>query len=352
MTIRLKLSLTALLFVFFCLISSCVKDKSPNLNVWGECKNKHTELKDYKLDTFPFPAPFGEWTGYNSNNFNYVEPSFNPNNSNQICFRRGSLSTGYDLCTYDMCTGLINKIADNCAFVPTWGSKDWIAYCGTDWQIWVVKSNGDSLKKLTNTGDYNLVPAWNYEGDKIIYEDSRVSCRNFPLRIINLDGKTLDSLAHTTNAISQFLNVEWTKTNTIVYSGRASSGYLSYIFEHNLSTNNKITTDFIEYPTGGHLIGISQVYDIALLDDNDTYIYNDMVKIASYRKSTNTTHNIKIGADNWIYAHLDVSRDGEWIVAQCEKSRYIGNDSLESFGDKLHVINIKTEQEYKLNLPD
>lgn len=105
--------------------------------------------------------------------YDYAYPCFNPNNSDQIAYYRYDnykAEAGWEIWVQDLCTGEKRMLVNDANYGIDWSVKDWIVYTATDQQIYKIKSNGDSLTRLTPSGDYNRYPKWDIKGERIAYE--------------------------------------------------------------------------------------------------------------------------------------------------------------------------------------
>jgi Tol biopolymer transport system component len=122
---------------------------------------------DYTIANTPEPP-----TGFNSKgpNRNFVNPTFNPNNPCEILVVKGNYETQIaDIIIYDLENNEERFVMQfNPYSHPRWSVKDWIVFHSSDGQIWKVKSEGDSLTRLTHFGGYD--PDWSPDGTKIVYE--------------------------------------------------------------------------------------------------------------------------------------------------------------------------------------
>lgn len=102
----------------------------------------------------------------------FKAPCFNPNNSSEFVYLKEEARTydGDELWKYNLETGEKIKLAANAITFswPRWSTTDWILYVGTDYQLWKVKANGDSLAQLNYyEGGYRHAD-WNHDGTKIV----------------------------------------------------------------------------------------------------------------------------------------------------------------------------------------
>ena len=148
-----------LLLVLVVSFVSCKKDEptSTSFCIENNCK----PIQDSK-------SGMG-WGFVNSDNY-YISPCYNPLDSNVFLFVDFSNNLELpELCIYSFLTGKAKRIFQgNIASRPKWGKNNWIVFTLSDNNIWKIKSNGDSLVKLTYTGScYN--PTWNFESTEIWY---------------------------------------------------------------------------------------------------------------------------------------------------------------------------------------
>ncbi len=105
--------------------------------------------------------------------YDYAYPCFNPINSSQIAYYRYNTSTvevGWEIWMHDLCTGEKRMLVNDANYGIDWSVKDWIVYTAMNQQIYKIKSNGDSLTRLTPRGDYNRYPKWDTKGERIAYQ--------------------------------------------------------------------------------------------------------------------------------------------------------------------------------------
>lgn len=100
----------------------------------------------------------------------YLSPQINPNNANEIAFTDGQEEDSeIKIMIYNKETNekriLVNEPTSN---FFSWGKKDWIIYQrSADFNLYKIKSNGDSLTQLTFDGQW-FHPRWNYSGDRFM----------------------------------------------------------------------------------------------------------------------------------------------------------------------------------------
>ena len=103
----------------------------------------------------------------------YQEPVFNPSNPNEIIYIRidiENLNPGnFELWKFNFCTGEAFFITDFVCCSLDWSVKDWILFTGSNFQLYKIKSNGDSLTQLTFSGDSNSIPSWGEKGNSFAF---------------------------------------------------------------------------------------------------------------------------------------------------------------------------------------
>ncbi|MFK7948368.1 MAG: TolB family protein [Saprospiraceae bacterium] len=159
---------------------------------------------------------------YRVEGMSYRFPNFNPNNPNEFIYYSVKDSSS-GIIKHNIETGINEFLTKDLRFQgrPKWSKKDWIIFPlrgdGPTFDIWKIKSNGDSLTQLTFTGQCHY-PEWNLNGDKFIYKVGYTS----PTISIIADefGNTLDTLLGGSQ-------ISWTHDSLLVFSGPAGVGYFS-----------------------------------------------------------------------------------------------------------------------------
>lgn len=148
-------------------IFACIMFSLLHCMILISCKKENP----IKTDCIPIP-PYQEvgW-GYNYilDSSYFTRPNFNPNNPNEIIFVK---ETGLNnkLIKYNLITKEKKVLYEGTIiFQPKWGKNDWILLNLPDANIWRIKSNGDSLTKLTNTGGF-YQPEWGNNSEIYFYD--------------------------------------------------------------------------------------------------------------------------------------------------------------------------------------
>lgn len=179
----MKVLIALFVFTFF----SCEKD-SKYKPVYDAipCKGYEQTSKPYEtIDTSPltFQHFCFDFELFYPDKYVYWHPCARPNSDQEFCYLRRA-AQGYELWKFNFCNGNAFKITDKVNYFPQWSIKDWIIFTGLDLQLWKVRSNGNGLVRLTNTGNYNNYAKWSPDGTKYIYLDASLN----KLRISNEDG--------------------------------------------------------------------------------------------------------------------------------------------------------------------
>jgi len=131
------------------------------------------------------------YTTKHVNHYDYFNPTFNPNNSNEFCFLRvDNQSQQRSIYTYDLCSQVLTHVTDNVFSDLSWSKKDWIAFSDGS-NIWKVKSGGDSLTQLTFRSNSCYWPYWNPDGSKLAFFESTSASYEY---IIDAKGNYIDTI--------------------------------------------------------------------------------------------------------------------------------------------------------------
>jgi hypothetical protein len=134
-----------------------------------------------------------------------------------------------ELCVYNFCTNETRILTDVVFYGIDWSVKDWIIFTGDDLQLYKIKSTGDSLTQLTNTGTWNDKARWSPDGTKYVYFDADAIIH----KICNEDGTVVNTFSKNISYIA------WLNDDKIVFS--QSTGTTLYIKEYNVQTETEIT---------------------------------------------------------------------------------------------------------------
>ncbi len=150
----LKLYMLVVVNAYILLFNSCKTDPYIPLDGGGAC-----------IEMPSSPAGLGlGWSTRVLNGF-VRYPTFNPNNSDEIVFENGYIST------YNCSTNVQDIIFKEAAVFPVWTLNNWIYFTRyLDGQIWKMRPNGSNLTQVTtrsNFQNYYLVAS--KENDMLIF---------------------------------------------------------------------------------------------------------------------------------------------------------------------------------------
>ena len=208
--VRYRLVVLAVMAIGF---GSCKKDAMLQPNGSSGCADFPDE-----------PVPVISW--FTNERFQWKAPFFNPNNKDEFVYNYFDFELQeFKLMKYNLGTKGKTELSNNARIIsqPKWSNAGWIAYDNVlDYQLWVVKDNGDSLTQLTQS-THNLFPVWETSGIDLIWQHSPVL--GIPYYLLKQ-------------------NVLESSVDTIMRDGDENLGYAQY---SDISVNNILLTNtFIE----------------------------------------------------------------------------------------------------------
>ncbi|WKZ65099.1 MAG: hypothetical protein QY325_10035 [Flavobacteriales bacterium] len=158
---------------------------------------------------------------------------FNPANGDEILVQRDPNGGGWANSQFyrlNLSTGTFQLVHEGAfTYSPAWGPSGWIAFTqasAPNWNIWKVKSNGDSLTQLTFTGNC-FRPIWNPDGTEIGYSTGNLS--QAPLNSLSIriaaDGSAIDTLW---DCMAFMNSTEWVLPNMTINSVRYCLRHLHF----------------------------------------------------------------------------------------------------------------------------
>lgn len=253
----MKINCFTLIAFVFILFTSCKKEP------WGKCEN------------FPYSSSVYGYS-YTRLGTSYQCLDFNPLNHDQFCGTR--LYEGHnELFTYDLVTQELTVIAQDFFFgYPFWSRNGWILLNGMDWNVYMIRPNGDSLTQVTFT-NHCLKPCWNYDGSRIIYRDNSNPIPKYV---------SLDPISGTKHMIHEdFLS---SNANWSIYPETVIGFAFDYFFRYNLLNSQKDTLDINISP--------NTYMTYTVLDSSQIVLcYDDKVELLNYE--TGTAKRILINCD-------------------------------------------------------
>lgn len=104
--------------------------------------------------------------------------TYNLSMENEVISLYNGYLTGYNsnLVKYNLITGELIIIMENPGIfsLPEISSSGWLLFTWSDFQLWKIKTNGDSLTQLTSAG-INSDYCWSPDGTKFLYSTTAIS---------------------------------------------------------------------------------------------------------------------------------------------------------------------------------
>ncbi len=220
----------------------------------------------------------------------YQHPHFNPNNLNEIAFQKSR-----EIWIIDMCTGEKRLlIPDYVSSLWDWGKTDWLIYTNTGMDLYKIKSNGDSLTRLTTYGIYNTNALFNSTGDKYVYRKI-MDAEGFSI-IANLDGVHLDTIGGPMRSD----RMHWFEDGRLCGRNSEGIGFID-IASFEMTAIDFIYLHFTVY--GAHYL----YDDASILWGTKQYLFRTNV-------DTGERAIIKQGSVSQVYREFDVSPDQSTIL--------------------------------------
>lgn len=289
-----------------------------------------------------YPCPLG-FNIVQKNRYQYAEPVFNPNNENEIIYIRREYEESSilkrEIWKYNFCTENATFITDLVSHDLDWSRKDWVIFTAEDRQLYKIKSNGDSLTRLTLNGDFNNQAKWNDAGTKYLYE--RLTSPLSGLRVCDEFGNVQDTLDGLTVAHS------WTwdnEDNRIFYSEIPEDViYGEYYSE----------TDELEPINTLSLAGSADRIITKLVyrkSDNRLYFASSL-NLAYHDLATDEVVHLTQGADNRAYGPFDIPKEGNTIIVSRIDLEKTDVCTVE-IEVNLYLIDVTGEREREVVLPE
>lgn len=314
-----------MLCILLTLICGCVHSPNPE----EECINIKDIIQKHKGYTF---------------DLNYVSAfrgqCFNPNNSNEIMYYgysgKYSIEDTITIYKYNLKTHIRSKIVNvkgNPSF-PKWAANDWILFELLDNQFHKVKSNGDSLTKLTSEYPH-FHPKWSYYADKIV---GFLRVNYGYLSVFDKNGNLTDSILY--NPLTP--HIAWNVDDIIA-----------------LGDGKEVT--FLQYPE------LVRLKTIILLDKGDSdpnitglewipnttkFVWTCKLGIFITDYITEQTQQIKEGCEINTYCWPSVSGDGtKLLVSRIEYRVNKATRTVETFCN-IYIMNINGLGEEEMIFPN
>lgn len=292
-------------------------------------------------------------TWFTNERFQYQTPYFNPKNTNEFVYNYKDYELNeYKLMKYNLQTGVKTELANNVKIISQtkWSRKGWIAFDNVynqNYQLWIVKENGDSLRQLTNS-IYNLFPAWDSTGFNLYWQYSPVLGHPYYFLKKDLNSSTVDTVLRNGDANNGYVSLaEFSNSNKLIAKthilNKNSIGLSTASF--NFSNLIDLDTEFLNKLTG-----------LTWSSDNET-TYFTIHHNGLYNLNTYNSNYIKLMdfCDTKRYKSISCSPDGEKLIGERVDS-YLAKDNKGNptgqivENSSIYIIDLETLEETKINL--
>ena len=154
----------------------------------------------------------------------------------------GSTSITGELWTFDFCDGKSELVTTNAIDRLDWSTKNWLLYTGTGYEVYKVKSNGDSLTQLTNGSGTQLAGKWSPDGTKFWVEGQDA------FKILDENGSSIIEYP----GLPNFDAIDWLDNEHLLIVD-----YNTDIF----SSFNFLTSDIVQLSGGPICHSCQKIYD-------------------------------------------------------------------------------------------
>lgn len=268
-------------------------------------------------------------------------PCFNPLNANEFVYvkkENGIIS----LVKYDLVSKSETIIKKNIAVVdqPKWGINGLMVFSSIDLHLYLIKNNGDSLRRITNYGQ-NTDPSF-LLSDRIFYGVGAATSPGIAgNKIIDYNGKMIDSIRAIdiggtlgSNDINFFGEIAtWKKESNNMFSvGYFTKIPIDYkellIFDYKKYMS---ITCFFWHPNGIDLF------------------FSSPLGIYKINKSTKKVTQLRNACATRSYVNISISNDGQKILAERADAVNFNevNNSWDVFTG-IYLMNIDGSDEVKL----
>lgn len=258
----------------------------------------------------------------------YGDPSFNPNNPNEIACTRNSSLIKYNLQTHET-----KKLFNDYFFSdPDWGTINWIYFTAQDYQIWRVQSNGENLMPLTDSAQ-NFAPDLSPDGRNLVLSSDREYASK-RLYVYNIQSKDFQKISF--QDIVGMSEPVWSPNGQWIAcfaNVRAGEDWEAWVVAIDLrqDTFRKVTKNKRE-----------SVYDIAWLNSQEL-IWSSKSGIYKTDWQGNQIR-IKKSCDSKRYTTISSYSSGSQILAERSDKKLTGDNTLYS-ASKIVMMNANGSDE-------
>lgn len=218
---------------------------------------------------------------------------------------------------------------------PKWGKNGWIVFNvinGADREIYKIKSNGDSLKKLTS-GHPDLFPEWNFNATKIIFNRATyLASPSSKIFIANDTGLVLDSIDNqyfnfgSCNKLDELACPPKSKLNFGITSINLASKLETLLYNQ---TDNNAIQGITWHPNG------EDVYF--------TTLYNGLYKVSKTSKQLSL---VKSFCTSKSYSFITFSQDGLFMLVERIDARVVNCNPW--YKSTIYKVSIDGKAETKI----
>jgi hypothetical protein len=256
-------------------------------------------------------------------------PMFNPNNDDEFVYLKRPYYDLWELYRYNL-VSKENKLLHTGIiwYQPQWGKNDWILFCQNDKNIYKIKSNGDSLTKLTNLNNLHH-PIWNYDGTKFL---AFTEASNLFSLLFDVNGNIIDTIYFGQTNNSNFQNPNYIVSNVD-----------HKVLFFNLSTNNiEFNYDYSEL--------ISAMWGSVFWVNNNEVIYSNIKGLNRLSIPDLKNQNFKKSCNAKIYQRGDINSSKTKMIWSRGDYTQIDECTLK-YKSRIYIMDIdgNNEQEIDLN---
>jgi hypothetical protein len=258
-----------------------------------------------------------------------LAPMFNPNNDDEFVYLKRPYYDLWELYRYNL-VSKENKLLHTGIiwYQPQWGKNDWILFCQNDKNIYKIKSNGDSLTKLTNLNNLHH-PIWNYDGTKFL---AFTEASNLFSLLFDVNGNIIDTIYFGQTNNSNFQNPNYIVSNVD-----------HKVLFFNLSTNNiEFNYDYSEL--------ISAMWGSVFWVNNNEVIYSNIKGLNRLSIPDLKNQNFKKSCNAKIYQRGDINSSKTKMIWSRGDYTQIDECTLK-YKSRIYIMDIdgNNEQEIDLN---
>lgn len=291
-----------LLVIYLAAFTGCRIDPKINLPL-SDCPRLEELIAS--LDD---PGEFGNGNdGFISADSGMTYADFVSDNSNEIVSYYSGYLTSYNssLVKFNLVSKEFETIFENPEILslPELSNTNWLIFTGSNYQIWKIKIDGDSLTQLTSNG-VNFEATWSPDGERFIYK------QDYPIGTYNTiiadkNGNNLFSL----NGNYKIRQPAWSPDGRYI----ACSNYSGFYTNIDLID---ATTWEVQTLIEGEDIFTEQVQCIDFLPDSKSIIWATNTELRKTDIETGLTEVLSTTCDSQDFDEINISFDGKTILVK------------------------------------